>query len=317
MEKFDVMVVGDANIDLVVEGLKCYPPAGQEVRVKNMSTNVGGGAALCAMGLSKLGLKTAFYGILGNDLYGNFVIQQLKSINIETYPIKISESKGTGISIALFGEKDRSFITYDGSNSEVDLNKVDMEIVKRSRHVHITGYNSRKHESYLKFIRNLKEAGVTVSTDVGWDETGEWYEGLFELISYVDVFFINEIEVLNYTRCKTAEEGLKKLSQYCRIVAVKMGSRGACAIQDGEIVKEGALDVEVVDTTGAGDSFNAGFLYGFLKGADLKKCLQYGNACGGFSVTKAGGNTAFPDSKTLEAFIQQASAKVGFKFCFS
>jgi sugar/nucleoside kinase (ribokinase family) len=305
LKRFDVLVVGDANIDLVVEECPGLPVPGQEIRVKNMITNVGGGAALCAMGLSKLGLRTSFYGVLGSDLYGNFIRNQFRELNIETSYLKTSKNNNTGISISIFGESDRAFITYDGSNLEFDISSVDLEVVNQARHIHITGYKGLKnHDKYVSFIKNVKKKGVTISTDVGWDETGEWYNGIFELISDVDVFFTNEVEALNYTKSKSIEDALIILGKHCNNVVVKMGEKGSAAKLQDEILYEPAHKVKVVDTTGAGDSFNAGYLYGFLKNETLKNCLRYGNGCGALSVTKSGGNTGFPNLESLLRLIK-------------
>ena len=305
LDRFDVIVVGDANIDLIVEGCNSLPLLGEEIRVKNISTNIGGGAALCAMGLSKLGMKTAFCGVMANDLYGSFIMNEFEKNNVEVYCVKHSKMNSTGITIAVFGENDRSFITFDGANSEFDLCKVDLETVSLARHIHLTGYRGNaNHKKFMEFIYKLKQVDVTISTDVGWDDTGEWFSGIFELISHVDVFFINEIEALNYTKCKDIKESLNTIAKYCKNVAIKMGAKGAIGRRGDETAYEEALSVEVVDTTGAGDSFNAGYVYGFLKGEKLRKCLIYGNACGALSVTKQGGNTGFPDEIMLENFIK-------------
>lgn len=311
MKKYDVMVVGDVNIDLIVEGCDSVPEPGREIRVKNIATNVGGGAALCAMGLSKLGLKTGFYGLFGNDIYSSFILNKFNECNIETYRGDVDENNHTGISIAIFGENDRAFITYDGPNSEFDVSNIDMDIAKLAGHIHVTGYKGRKnHDRYVEFVRKLKEHGLTVSTDVGWDDTGEWYEGIYEFISLVDIFFINEVEAVNYTHSSDLNTAINKLSKFCRVVALKLGSNGSAAKSGSETAFEPAYEVEVVDTTGAGDSFNAGFIYGYLNGFKLDKCLRYGNACGALSTTKSGGNTGFPDILELERFMAENKRKI-------
>lgn len=310
MKRYDAIVIGDANIDLVVAGCGDLPGLGQEVLVPNMTLHVGGGAALFSITLSKLGLRIAFNGILGKDGFGQYVRDHLAGSGIDTRFIRTSEVQGTGISIAINPEKDRSFITYMGSNAELDLQQLDMNSVALGRHVHLTGYRgSYNHKEYMAMTKRLKSMGVTTSLDVGWDDTGEWYKGIFELMKEVDVFFMNEVEAQNYTGCTSAKECIWELSLHSRHIVMKLGSAGAVAAVDGRLVYRSGFEVPVVDTTGAGDSFNAGYIYGFLTGQPTEQCLLYANACGGLSVSQFGGSPELLDRAAVERLI---SEKAGY-----
>ncbi|BBH23778.1 ribokinase [Paenibacillus baekrokdamisoli] len=309
MKPYDTIVIGDINIDLVVAGCNDLPAPGQEVLVQNMTLHVGGGAALFSLALAKLGLKIAFNGILGEDGFGQFVRDKLIESGIDTRFIRKSTMNNTGISIAINPEKDRSFITYMGSNSELNLQQLDMNSVILGRHVHLTGYRgSQNHKEYMEMTNRLKSLGLTTSLDVGWDDTGEWYKGIFELMKQVDVFFMNEVEAQHYTGCSSAEESIAELSRHCRHIVVKLGSEGAVAAVDGQLMYRSGFEIPVVDTTGAGDSFNAGYIYGFLTGEQTEQCLLFANACGAMSVSQSGGSTGTPDRAALEHFIAE---KVG------
>ncbi|MFC5401533.1 carbohydrate kinase family protein [Cohnella soli] len=304
MKLFDAIVIGDANIDLVVAGCEKIPEPGQEVFVPSMTLHVGGGAALFSLALAKLGLKVAFNGVLGEDGFGQYVRDQFAHYGIDTRYIRTSNHNRTGISIAINPEKDRSFITYAGTNSELSLLELDMNSVALARHVHLTGYRGREnHADYVGIARKLKSLGLTTSLDVGWDDTGEWYEGIFELMKEVDVFFMNEVEAANYTGHATAEECLRELTRHSRHIVLKLGPKGAVAAVNGVTVYRSSFNVSVKDTTGAGDSFNAGYIYGFLSGATPEQCLLYANACGAMSVSQLGGNTGTPNSSDLERFV--------------
>lgn len=306
MIQYDAIVIGDANIDLVVAGCNDLPAPGQEVLVHNMTLHVGGGAALFSLTLSKLGLRIAFNGILGKDGFGQFVINQLHESGIDTSFIRTSILNNTGISIAINPEKDRSFITYMGSNAELSLQQLDMSSAARSRHVHLTGYRgSHNHEEYMEMTKRLKSLGLTTSIDVGWDDTGLWYAGIFELMREVDVFFMNEVEAQHYTGCSSAKESIRELSRHSRHIVMKLGSSGAVAAVEGRLMYRSGFEVPVVDTTGAGDSFNAGYIYGFLTGHQTEQCLLYGNACGGMSVSQFGGSPGSLDRSALERFIAE------------
>lgn len=305
MRKFDAVVIGDANIDLVVVGCNEVPQPGQEVFVDNMTMHVGGGAALFSVSLAKLGVRVAFNGVLGDDGYGQYIRDSFTKSGIDTRMIQTSKIHNTGISIAFNPDTDRSFITYAGSNAELRVDQLDLDFVAQGRHVHVTGYMGRRnHEQYMALGRALKEKGVTLSSDVGWDDSGEWDKGIFELMKLFDVFLMNETEALHYTGMDNIEDSLRSMGEYCGHVVVKLGEKGAMALKDGIITRLPGYSVEAVDTTGAGDSFNAGYLFGFLSGMDVTTSLSYGNACGALSVTAFGGSTGTPNRDGLMDFLR-------------
>ncbi len=310
-KQYDVVSIGDANIDLIVAGSDQMPLPGQEVFVKNMLIHIGGGAALFSMALAKMGLKVAFNGVLGSDYYGRFILDEFSELNIDTSYIRQSEHNNTGISIAINPEQDRSFITYMGSNAEVRMEDLNENSMRYGRHVHLTGYQgSRNHDAYIQMIKKIKSFGATISFDVGWDDSGEWYSGIFEIMSEVDIFFLNELEALHYTGCSEIRESINQMSQHAEHLVVKMGSRGAVSVQNHHMVYRSAYTITAVDTTGAGDSFNAGYMYGVLTGHDTGECLQYGNACGALSVSAYGGNTGIPDQAGVEDFIAKQAGHI-------
>ena len=183
---------------------------------------------------------------------------------------------------------------------------MDLNQLPGAKHVHVTGYEgATNHAEYLDILTKIHAMGdVTVSFDVGWDMTGVWYEGIFDLLPMIDVLFMNETECQHYTRCEDIETGARKLAEKAGMAVIKLGKTGAMAIKDGEKYFAPAYIVQAVDTTGAGDSFNAGFIYGFLQGLPMEECLKCGNGCGALSVTKLGGNTGFPFRAELETWIR-------------
>lgn len=304
--KWDVFIYGDINIDIIIPGVDQFPLPGQEKVVDEMDTYIGGGAALTAMGLGKLGVNTVFKGRVGNDCYGNYIRAELEKNRIDCSLLEVSKENKTGISLSFTNEKDRCFLTSRGTNLELNLKEITREDIKNAAHIHMTGYDGRKrHEEYARILQIISEEGnTTVSFDVGWDDSEEWYEGILELIPYIDVLFMNETEVLHYTRQETVEEAMEVIRGKCKIAVIKMGKKGSIAITKDSTYTAGSFPVKAVDTTGAGDSFNAGFIYGFLKKASMNQCLQYANACGAMSVTAYGGNTAFPEETKLIEFIK-------------
>ena len=182
-KKWDVYVYGDVNIDLVVPGVSSLPKPGQEDEVPVMDTYVGGGAALFALGIGKLGLHPVFQGEVGDDCYGELIRKEFAAKNIDDSLLGTSRTEKTGISISFTNEKDRSFLTYRGTNAGISIDKVDIEGVKNASHIHMTGYEgSKNHAAYLSLLKRVKaEPEATVSFDLGCDPTGEWYPQIKEL----------------------------------------------------------------------------------------------------------------------------------------
>jgi len=305
--KWDVFIYGDVNVDIVIPGVEHLPMPGQEDEVEIMNTYVGGGAALFTLGLGKLGLNPVFQGTIGDDCYGRFILDEFKQKQVDSSLIKISTTNKTGISISFTNEMDRSFLTYRGTNDEINLDSILLDNVRKAKHIHVTGYSgSKNHQQYLTLLKNVKESkDTTVSFDLGWDSSGEWYEGIYQLYPFIDVLFMNETEAKHYSRKTSAKAAIADFAKSCGLVVAKLGKNGSIACSDGQVYEANPYSVSVVDTTGAGDAFNAGFIYGFLKGKAVMECLKYGNGCGALSVTKLGGNTGFPTEKELIEFIKE------------
>lgn len=305
-KRWDLYIYGDVNIDIVIPGVEKFPEPGQEDEVPVMETFVGGGGALFALGVGKLGLHPVFQGEVGDDFYGAFIRKIFRENNIDDSLLQTSKIQKTGISLSFTNEKDRSFLTYRGTNESINIDTVDVEKVNDASHIHVTGYaGSANHDSYLRFLRRIKEeTQATVSFDVGWDSTGEWKREIYQLFPYIDVLFMNETEARHYGRNDDAREAALDFAGYCGLAVIKMGKQGSIAVRGKDIYDAAAYTVEAVDTTGAGDSFNAGFLYGFLKGKSPEDSLRCGNGCGALSVTALGGNTGFPTESRLMEFIQ-------------
>lgn len=306
-KKWDVYVYGDVNIDIVIPGVEKFPEPGQEDEIDTMETFVGGGAALFTLGIGKLGLHPVFQGEVGDDCYGEMIRKKFHESNVDDSLLGKSISRKTGISLSFTNEKDRSFLTYRGTNEKICMDAVDIEQVKVASHIHVTGYaGSINHDSYLKLLRRVKEeTEATVSIDVGWDATGEWNRAIYDLFPYIDVLFMNETECVHYSGKRTAREAAEDFAKYCGLVVIKMGKQGSLAVKQGEFHQASSYKVEAIDTTGAGDSFNAGFIYGFLRGKSVADCLKYANGCGALCVTALGGNTGFPTEEQLKRFIAE------------
>ena len=211
-------------------------------------------------------------------------------------------SVSTGMSVILSTASDRAILTHVGSMDCLRADQVTDELLARSRHIHVASYflQTALQPGLPDLFRRAHALGLTTSLDPNWDPSGRW-SGFDELLPCVDVFLPNENEALAMTGSANEEQALTRLAQKCAWVAIKLGPRGAIAGQGAETASCPALKVNVVDTTGAGDSFDGGFLYGFLHGWSLERALKLGAACGSLSTRKAGGTTI---QATLEEALQ-------------
>lgn len=261
---------------------------------------------LYALGLAKLGLKPVFLGSVGEDIYGDYLKDCMEKTGVDSSLLETRPGARTGISISFTDDKDRCFLAFRGGCRVPEIREVSLEQVALARHIHLTGYaEALNHDAYLSFLKKLRrETDVTVSFDVGWDSSGEWSRRIYELFPYLDVLLMNETECLHYSGKPTAREAALDFAKSGCLTAVKLGKKGALCCRQGQIFVREGFSVSVVDTTGAGDSFNAGFVYGFLQGMDPETCLDLGNGCGALSCTGLGGNVMFPTLQRLRDFLK-------------
>ncbi|MCR5585217.1 MAG: carbohydrate kinase family protein [Lachnospiraceae bacterium] len=297
-----ILVYGDANLDIFISGKREIPAAGTEEYVSDMPYAVGGGAALVVMGLGKLECNAAYCGTLSGDMMGKMIASSMEELGIDLSKATVDNTVRSGISLSFTDERDRSFISYAGSIAKNDVDMLKTIDYSDVGHVHITGYNAGKRDKYLNILKFIKEKGnITTSYDVAFDETGLWDPKLTELMPFVDVFFMNEVEAAGYSGGKGPEEAADYFADFGHTIVIKAGKKGSFLKKKGEeLLCEKTVPVKAVDTTGAGDSFNAGFLWAFTNGLDSRTALRCGNFCGGRCVTAKGGNTAFPRLEELK-----------------
>lgn len=293
---FDLVVIGEVNPDLVLTG-DVTPAFGQvEKMVTEAALTIGSSACIFACGAARLGLRVTFIGKIGEDVFGRFMSEQLAGHGVDTSGLLVDPDLRTGLSVILSRGSDRAILTYAGAISELRFGEIDLEQVSRARHRHIGSYYllSRLQPDIPGLFRHARGLGLTISLDTNYDPTGQW-AGVAPLLDQVDVFFPNETELAALSGESSVEAGLIRLSRPGLVLAAKLGARGGAVRQAGQTRFVPALPVAVVDTTGAGDSFDAGFLYGFLQGWEPARCLRLACACGSLSTRRAGGTTAQPN----------------------
>jgi sugar/nucleoside kinase (ribokinase family) len=310
--KVDLLVVGEINPDLILQGRDLTPAFGQaEKLVENATLTIGSSSVIFACGAAKLGLKVAFVGIVGDDVFGRYMLDEMQERGIDTASCIISKQETTGFSVILSQPHDRAILTHAGSMANLRYEDIDQDVFKHARHLHLGSFFMLKslQKDVAKLFSNAKAAGLTTSIDTNYDPLETWDSGFYKVLEHTDVFLPNETEALRITRQETIEAALEKLSDIPTL-ALKLGGKGGLAKQKDKTVTASPLHVNVVDTTGAGDTFDAGFLYGYLNGWSLEKSLQFACACGSLSTQGIGGTAAQPTLEEALTALENTSGLV-------
>jgi sugar/nucleoside kinase (ribokinase family) len=306
MSDLDILVLGDANPDLVLSGGDLVPAFGQAERlVDEARLVIGGSGAIFACGAAKLGLRVAFAGVVGDDMFGRFMCEQLQAHGIDTSAVVVLPERSTGVTVVLSGRDDRAMLTFAGTTGDLRRSVIGADVLSRTRHIHVSSYFLQRAlaPELPALFREARDGEATTSLDPNWDPSGKWDNGLMALLPEVDVFLPNEVEALSMARISVVDDAIARLrSSGAGTVVVKTAAQGAVAAQAGAAVAVAGIPTQVVDSTGAGDSFDAGFLAGFLGGQPLRRCLEIGNACGALSTRGIGGTSTQPTMvEALEA----------------
>ncbi len=294
MKRFDIALFGSVFVDHVLTGLERLPGPGEEVFAEGYHREAGGGCFNTACGMTRLGASAACFALVGRD-DSQWLLDRVRSFGVATDLVRFSDLP-TGMTVAASLAADRAFLTYNGANDGLGDWLESPELPKQlalARHVHFAC--PLPPERGFALVRELHALGSTVSLDVGWQET--WLRGaaVWPLLAELDWFLPNESEAARMTG-KSEVTGMLRAfaTRGVRRVVVKLGAQGAALWNGADILRAQAVPVTAVDTTGAGDAFNAGFLHAFLAGLPTEACLRRGAICGSLSVRKAGSLAAFP-----------------------
>lgn len=308
----DLLVVGDANPDVVLGGVPPSISYGQAEHLVDTGTlTVGGSAAILACGAARLGLRTALVGVVGDDPAGRFMLGQLESRDIDLSGILVRDGLKTGLTVHLGRDHDRAMLTFTGAIPALDPATVSGAPLASVRHVHVSSYFLQPllAEGLPEVFARAHAAGATTSLDTNRDPLKRW-EGLAEALAETDVFLPNADEALAIARTLDAARPPRDLGAAVAALAargplpvVKRGADGAATWAGGRLLTIPAVTVDAVDAVGAGDSFDAGFLAGWLEGYGLERSLRLAAACGALSLRGAGGVDRQP---TLEEALRAA-----------
>ena len=303
MKKYDVLVIGELNVDLILNKIQGFPETGKEIIAEEMQLTLGSSSAIFASNLSVIGADVAFLGLVGNDDFGNLILNALSQKKVSTeFIIRHSRYK-TGATIALNYGEDRAMVTFPGAMEHLNPRDITRLILEKCGHLHVSSvFLQPGIRNYLPQIFKLaKEAGLTTSLDTQWDPAERWDLDLKKILPFVDIFFPNQHELLALTKTCNVHSALETLKENANSIAVKMGSEGSLGYRKGnKCLVESFHNIQLVDAIGAGDSFNAGFIKKFLQEATLEECLRFGNLMGAINTTAPGGTTAFSDPEQVK-----------------
>jgi sugar/nucleoside kinase (ribokinase family) len=304
--QLDVVIAGEANLDLLLYGLPETLPLERELLASGMRLVLGGSSAITAHNLAMLGSRVGFTSLAAEDTFAKLCFAELLEAGVDLSRVaRCRPPSGTGVSVLLQHERTRRTLTYAGCTALLRLEDLDLDYIASARHFHLASYflQAGLRKDVPTLLRHCKQAGLTVSFDPNDDPTGGWPPDTLELLPYVDVLMPNEREACRLAHEEDSERAIAKLRELVPILVVKQGRRGAVAYRGGQRFSSPPIGVKPIDAVGAGDSFNAGFLQGFLRNWDIESCLQMGNITGAFSTTAVGGTQAFRDRAALAAFM--------------
>jgi sugar/nucleoside kinase (ribokinase family) len=319
-QALDLLVIGDCNPDVLVLGDDVTPEFGQQEKlVTSISLVVGGSAAITAVAAARLGLRVALAATIGADPAGDFMLGQLDAAGVDTAPVLVLPGQGTGMTVALSHGADRAIITAVGAMASLTAGDVPRALLRGVRHLHLSSYFLLEESlgpGLAELLAEARASGATTSLDTNWDPAGRWGgDQLRAALAHTDFLLPNEEEARHLSGGRTLRAAIPVLTAMGPRVVVKLGASGAlCA--DGKNfhrIKPPAVDAAVVDTTGAGDCFNAGLIAGLLRGLDLPSAARLGCAAGSASTRAAGGTAAAPTLAAALELAESAAVRPGWR----
>ncbi|MEQ1769252.1 MAG: carbohydrate kinase family protein [Devosia sp.] len=290
---YDVLVVGDLNPDVVLTGLQSPEPRlGTEQFFRSMERTLGGSGSLAAATMARTGLRTLLTARVGDDEPAAFCKAFLEREGVTTN-LLVNPALATGMTIALAYPNDRLLLTSPGAIADITAEDLPDVLLAKARHIHVSAYflQSRLRPGLAGLFRRANRLGLTTSLDTGWDPAEGWLDtDLTAALAQTDVFLPNSTELEHITReSDPARAAAIILGLGAGSVVLKDGARGSHYFGAGLHDHHSGFPITPVDTTGAGDAFDAGYLCAMLEGRSISDCLRFGNACGAAVAGVSGG----------------------------
>ncbi|MEM2610751.1 MAG: carbohydrate kinase family protein [Candidatus Bathyarchaeia archaeon] len=301
------LVIGDLNVDIIISGMTEFPKLGREILCRDIRTLLGGSASIFACRLAQLGGRVDIIGKVGRDENGAIVLNTLKSNGVGVDKVIIEDNLKTGVTVSLTFPENKALITFIGSIGALEPSDIKTEILNEYDHLHVSSIYLQP--KLLRGLRNIfaeaKRRGLITSLDPQCDPAGK-YDFIWDILGFVDIFLPNDSEAASITGLASPLEALNVLGMRVKTVVIKCGSEGAVGINGGEVVRVKAFKIEPVDTTGAGDSFDAGFIYYFVhRDRGFEESIRFANAVGALSCLYVGGAEGKITEEETRKFMEQ------------
>jgi len=303
-----ILMAGEINVDLILQNYHSFPELGKEVLVDDCFLTLGSASLICAMGLAKLGEEVAFLGKIGCDAYGEFCTERMEQGGIDVSRVIRDPKIKTGITVSISSPKDRALVTYLGAITELRGEDVPASAMAGFGHVHVSSYFLQEglRPGVHDLFARAHAMGLTTSLDPGYDPSEQWAADILETLRETDVFFPNEVELCAIGRSSDFETALRAIQNGRTLIVAKLGRQGTMVLKNGKVLHVPAYTVQPVDTTGAGDSFDAGFLHAWFEKRPLADALRFGAACGALSTRGLGGTATQATVEEAENMIRRA-----------
>jgi len=305
-----ILVAGELNVDLVFRDCQAFPAPGREVLAEDALVVPGSSSMICAMGLARLGNPVAFAGKVGVDGWGGFCVSALQGAGIDVAAVHRDPALRTGITASFSTSSDRALVTFAGAIGALRAADVGDELLASADHLHVSSYylQSALRQELKSLFARASALGLSTSLDPGFDPEQRWGDEWHDLLAEVDLFLPNDVELAGISGCESMLDAMRALDNGRTRIVVKRGRNG-CATLDGvsKLIEAPAFAVDAVDSTGAGDSFDAGFLHAWLRGLPLPDALRWGNVCGALSTRGVGGTARQADEAEAKALLGSAA----------
>jgi sugar/nucleoside kinase (ribokinase family) len=300
-----ILVAGEINADLICQGYREFPTLGKEVLVDDFAVTLGSASAICATGLARLGNDISFVSKVGADMWGDYCVDFLHRLGVDVSRVQKHADLKTGVTISISSQKDRALVTYLGAITGLREEDISDAMLQEFTHLHVSSFFLQEglRPGLPRLFARATELGLTTSLDTGFDPAEEWGRDLRDVLALTDVFLPNEVELAAIGGHTEVRPALEALQNGRTLTAAKLGAKGAAAISNGEFIEVPPIQVTPIDTTGAGDSFNAGFLHAWLRKLPVETCLRAGTFTGGKSTEAVGGTGGQQDSAALNAWL--------------
>jgi sugar/nucleoside kinase (ribokinase family) len=308
-DRLDIAIAGEINLDLILYGLPQPMPVERELLATDFQMTLGSSSAILAHNLAVLNTRVGFITRTGPDELGKLALARVAASGADLSRSLANAAHSTGVTVLLPHGKERHILTYLGAMSDLTVADLDLDYLKSARHFHLSSLFLQRGlwAGLPQLFRELKAAGLTLSLDTNDDPEDKWGGVMDELLDLVDILLPNQAELCRIARRNTPDEALAALAPRIPCIAVKCGGQGSMVQLGNQRIAAPPVAVTPVDTIGAGDSFNSGFLSAWLRGLPPETCARAGNITGALSTLRPGGTEAFRDSELLREFLHRHS----------